>query len=158
MIRKPYDPQMRVQREYPGATRTQQNMRDEVNVNTILRKYTRTGLITHLSRQPGAYLNLPDQMDFQDAWHLVHQAHEDFDRLPSDLRKRFDNDPGKFLAFMHDPANREEAVKLGLIPAEAAPPEPMAVRVVNPEAPVEGGGPSGPAAPPAGGAGRPKGA
>lgn len=52
------------------------------------------------------------------------------------MRKRFANDPAEFLAFINDPENSQEAIKLGLA-IEAVPeptPEPQKVIVVNPDA------------------------
>ena len=38
-----------------------------------------------------------------------------FDEFPSDVRKRFRNDPVEFMKFFDDPVNRPEAIRLGLI-------------------------------------------
>ena len=38
-----------------------------------------------------------------------------FESLPSSIRRRFNNDPAELVKFLEDPANREEAEKLGLI-------------------------------------------
>ena len=53
--------------------------------------------------------------DFHAAQNLIAEATQTFDLLPASLRKRFDNDPAKLLAFLEDDSNREEAVKLGLV-------------------------------------------
>lgn len=125
VIRKPYEKRERKQTVIEGATRAQQHMKDECDVNHILKKYSQTGLITHLAARPGAYQDMPGGLDFQDAVNLVMDAQENFDALPSAVRARFNNDPGAFLAFAEDPANRDEMVTMGLL-NPPRPPDPEA--------------------------------
>ena len=48
---------------------------------------------------------------------MVVKAEEAFMTLPAVVRARFANDPAGIFTFLQDPANRDEAVKLGLIVA-----------------------------------------
>lgn len=60
--------------------------------------------------------------DFRSALEAVNRANEGFMQFPAELRARFDNDPGKFIAYTQDPKNLEELRKFGLAtPAPAAP-------------------------------------
>ena len=77
--------------------------------------------------------------DFQEALNIVNEANALFGSLSSDVRKRFDNDPAKFLEFCNDPANGDELVSLGLRERPQAPPEPVQVHVVN-QAPADAPG------------------
>jgi hypothetical protein len=60
---------------------------------------------------------------------VVRQADENFMRMDAKVRARFHNSPQEFLEFFADPANSEEAVRLGLAlpkpkespPVDAAP-------------------------------------
>ena len=45
----------------------------------------------------------------------VTEARSIFAQLPSELRKRFHNDPAELVVFMSDSANVEEAISLGLM-------------------------------------------
>ncbi|AXH73237.1 MAG: internal scaffolding protein [Microviridae sp.] len=109
---------------------TKQSFVDQCDINNILKQFKLTGQITHIkaNAQQGAYLDLPDDLDFQSSMHIVQQAEAAFSTLPSKLRTRFENDPAQFLAFMADPRNAEEAVALGLATKRAtdAPNEPQA--------------------------------
>jgi phage internal scaffolding protein len=51
----------------------------------------------------------------QEAMSLVMAAEDHFMQLPSNIRSRFNNDPGQLLNFLGEASNREEAIKLGLI-------------------------------------------
>lgn len=93
---------------------TEQAHKDQCDINQILRKYDKTGLITHVSKMEGTYGNLTG-MDFKEAMDLVINANRMFKDLPSEIRKRFNQSPQDFLAFMEDPNNREEAIELGMI-------------------------------------------
>lgn len=109
-------------------SRTQQQFKDEVNVNSIMRKYKQTGVITHLNDKQGKYGDLSQVPDYFTAMQTIKTSQEAFDQLPSDVRRRFENDPSKMLAFVHDPNNYDEGVKLGIfnpkIPDPINPPQP----------------------------------
>lgn len=72
-------------------------------------------------------------IDLQSALETVRRSQEHFDALPADVRFRFGNDPVAFMNFVQDDANKDEAIKLGLIPKPeepSPPPEPVRVQVV----------------------------
>lgn len=104
---------------------TKQSFMKECDINNIIKAYMVTGIWSHINEraQQGVYADLPDPIDFQESLDLVHQAEQSFASLPSSVRNRFENDPAKFLAFMADPANQDEAIKLGLA-TDNRPPEP----------------------------------
>lgn len=101
--------------EYP-PTLTKQSMKDECNINKIVDKYQRIGVVEHVNENQHFFADVTD-VDFQASLNLVQSAQEAFDGLPSELRKRFANDPALLLEFLGDPSNHDEAVKLGLIRA-----------------------------------------
>lgn len=112
----------------PLPSRTKQEFKDQCDINNIIKAFKITGQITHISAQAakGAYMDLPDEVDFQTSLNVIRQAEESFATLPAAIRDRFGNDPAAFLAFMSDPKNREEADRLGLLkkpePGPAGPP------------------------------------
>lgn len=97
---------------------TKQSFKDECDINQIMAKYQKTGLINHFQKNQAQYGFAP-AVDFRTALELVDKAERQFEELPSSIRKRFDNDPGQFLAFCEDPANRSEMAVLGLLTEEA---------------------------------------
>jgi len=50
------------------------------------------------------------------------KAQQSFEMLPSELRNRFNNSIPKFLAFIADPSNREEATNMGFYDKKVVPP------------------------------------
>lgn len=109
-----------------GESLTQQQFKEECDINKILERALRTGVLPVV---PGAiYGDFTDVASYQDAHDALIRANEAFMSLPARIRDRFDNDPARLLEFLSDEANREEAVKLGLV-EESQPPEEVAVPV-----------------------------
>lgn len=132
-----FGPRVRVQVEPVGETKAQQHMKDECDVNFILAKYKRTGLITHVKRHAGQYGDFLSVPDYHTAMNEVIKANDMFAELPAEIRKMFGNDPAAFLDFVHNPDNEEKMREIGLlpskqpaaetpaeVPAEPAPPAP----------------------------------
>lgn len=95
-------------------TMAQQHFKDECDINWIMDRYTKTGLLPE-NRPDFFYGDVSDGLTYQEALDFLNTAQGDFDSLPAKLRKRFDNDPGQLLDFLADPANKEEAIRLGLV-------------------------------------------
>lgn len=107
---------------------TQQQFRDESDINNIVDRFMKTGYLPDPVSMP-QYVDYEGVFDFQSAMNVVRQADENFMRMDAKVRARFHNSPQEFLEFFADPANSEEAVRLGLAvpqpkespPVEAAP-------------------------------------
>ncbi len=114
IIRKAYTPRERHQINFPDQGRTKQSFRDECDINNIMAKYQKSGLLDFVNNHQAQYGDATG-VEFQAAMELVVRGQELFDALPSSVRKRFDNNPEEFLEFVNDPASEAEAIKLGLI-------------------------------------------
>lgn len=102
----------------PEESLTQQNMAEETDINNIMAKYEKTGLISHVNRFQGDYTDYTEAPeDLHDAMNRVMAAQEMFMTLPANLRKEYENSPAKFLEFV-DNATDEELHKAGLLPNE----------------------------------------
>jgi len=107
-----------------GPSLTRQAEAASCDINTILAKYAKTGLLEHVNRFQGDYADVSPFPDFHTAQNMVLRAHDAFSSLPSGLRNHFDNDPGKFMDFVNDPKNSEEMVKMGLKSSDSLPSSP----------------------------------
>lgn len=96
-------------------SKTDQSQKRECDVNNIVRKFTKTGQISHMAKRPGVYADVSDVPDLMGAISIVQQAQEAFDALPATLRKSLNNDPQNLKGWLQDPANTKEAVKYGLL-------------------------------------------
>lgn len=96
-------------------SKTQQQFKDECDINNIMKKYSDTGVFTHLTSKSGAYGDFTEIPDYQGSLDTVLRAQDAFSSLPADVRYRFGNDPGSLISFLADDKNYEEALKLGLV-------------------------------------------
>lgn len=122
----------RVTLDCKDATRTVQDFKESCDVNYIMEKYQRDGIISQMSRDPqvGDFSNFED---YHSALNQIMDAEIQFQEIPSKIRERFNNDPEKFFNFAVDPANLDELRKMGL--AYGLEPE-LEAPVVEEPAPV----------------------
>lgn len=120
----------KLQTKITGPSKVQQNLKDRTDINLIMQKYQKTGLIDHVKDPNKAdYGDFSEVQDYQSALNQVMEAQEAFMTLSAKVRKRFDNDPAQFISFMEDPSNEKEAQDLGLITKvvePVLPPTPQA--------------------------------
>jgi len=113
-------------------TKTQQQFRDEVDINTIVERFGQSGELPPTMQFPEAQ-EFAETFDFQTSMNVIRKAEESFAELPAKARARFQNNPQQFMEFIHNEENIDEAVKLGLVtkrkppeePTKANPPEPV---------------------------------
>lgn len=94
---------------------TKQEFAQESNINNIMRRYQSLGLNPHMDPSGLPDGDFSNVTDYHSAMNALLAAQESFNQLPSQVRKKFANDPGVFLDFMSDPKNKDEAEKLGLL-------------------------------------------
>jgi len=128
------DGSRRVLQSTGTESRVEPQHRDACNINTIMRKLHSQGVIPHF-RTGGNFGNFTGYDDYHAMRTRICDAQDDFHRLPAELRKQFDNDPGKLLEFLDDPENRQAAQEMGLIGPDKPqdPKEPTEVQPSYPE-------------------------
>jgi len=131
-IRKPYDASVPASIKFPETTMAKQAFKDECDINTIMSKYQKTGLIEHVQKVQGSYGDFTSVQDYQLSLNQVIAAQEAFDQLPAKIRERFNNDPAHLMSFMNDDKNAEEAIALGLA-ERVSPPQPKAAPAASKE-------------------------
>lgn len=103
--------------------KTRQDMADDADINIIVKRYGLTGQL------PVVRPKIPLEADFRNAGEFdlgaalrfVRAADAAFMAFPADIRSRFENDATKFVAFVEDPANKDECIRLGLLPKPVPP-------------------------------------
>lgn len=124
IIRTAYGPKLRQQIFFTGSGRTKQNHKAECDINQIMARYLRTGVIDVQARHAPRYGDCTG-VEFEKGMQTIAAAQSMFNELPAKLRDRFENDPGKFLDFVHDPKNIEEAREIGLLKPKAPEATPL---------------------------------
>lgn len=101
--------------KFTQPSKTKQEFKDDCDINKIVARYLKTGYLPPRPDKP-IYMDTTTMPLFQDAMNKVTQVDELFNSLPSSLRERFNFDPVQLVTWASDPANAEEAAKLGLLP------------------------------------------
>lgn len=115
-------------------TLTKQSFAEEVDINTIVKRFNLTGQLPENIHMP-TYADYDEVFDFHSAMDAVRKAQESFDAMPAEVRTRFHNDPAELVDFCQDADNLEEARKLGLVdPARPAPTKAPAAPAAQPAA------------------------
>lgn len=118
-----YDPPPAVETICPEKTKTRQSEAAEADINVIMKRYEKTGLLPQ-SAVEAMYQDVSEVGDYRSALEVVRIGQEAFMQLPAQLRARFDNDPAAFVDFVSDPRNRPQLEEMGLV--EKAPAGPVA--------------------------------
>lgn len=114
-----YSEKQRVQIHFQGQGRTKQSFKDECDINNIMDRFLKTGILEFTQQNQPRYGDSTG-LEYQDAMLIVANAKSLFNSLPPQLRDRFENDPALFLDFVNDDKNRAEALEMGLLKPEAA--------------------------------------
>lgn len=102
----------------------QQHQKDEADINTIIKRFGISGQLPENLRVP-QYGDFTGVTDYHTAQNLVIAADEAFMRMPADIRARFNNNAGAFVAFVSDENNLEEMEKLGIVTKKTVEPAPV---------------------------------
>lgn len=108
-----YQPKERHRISFGTKSRTKQAHAKEADINYIMRKYLKTGLLEHSRKHEPDY-GFATSEDFHTSMNIITKANSMFEELPSQIRSKFENKPDQFLDFVHDENNLEEMIKMGL--------------------------------------------
>lgn len=123
-----------------GPSLTKQSFKDEANINKIIARYTKTGVLDYVQKNPGVYADLSKITNYKESLEKIIHAKATFDSLPANIRNRFRNDPAQLIDFMSDPKNTDEAESLGLITPRKKLAEPATpAKTKKPETEVPSG-------------------
>lgn len=98
--------------------RTKQSFKDTTDINKILKRAQKTGVIDHLSKHGATYGDFSD-FDYVGNLNMIAKGREIFDELPSEVRKEFNSSPADFFAFVNHPDNVGRVAEL--LPQLAVP-------------------------------------
>ena len=109
-----------------------------LDINYIVDKFTRTGVLDHNQQYGGQYGNFIAGDIYEIAQDAIAQANGIYESLPGAIRQQFPHGTAQFLDFINDPENAEEIEALGLTTDHLDLPEPISDPTpTDPTAPVE---------------------
>lgn len=110
-------------------TLVQQQFGEEVDINTIIKRFGLTGPPVY---HEGVYGDFTGITDFASAAQAVRRAEENFMRLPAAARDRFGNDPGRFFEYANSVTEEQLIEYCGLRLAAEPVKAPVVEAVVTP--------------------------
>lgn len=116
-IREPRPPQDRPYGETfdPEKDCTKQSFAEECNINNILDRFIRTGVIDHVSKFGAVYGDFGTGAEFQEHMMQIANAQNMFNELPARARQYFNEDPAQFLDYVNgDEVTVEKLHELGI--------------------------------------------
>jgi len=111
--RSTHNHQYPVRIKFPKKGMTKQMHKEECDINHIMLKFQKSGVIDHVNKHQQDY-GFCTSTDLHESLNLINTANDMFDELPSQARKKFHNNPGEFLDYVQDPENKEKLFDLGL--------------------------------------------
>lgn len=102
-------------------TLTKQSAKDECDINKIIARFDKTGMVTHINEREARFGDVSEFTNYAEALRTVQNASDMFMSLSAEVRKKFNNNPEELITFLLDTKNDKEAIELGLInPKEEA--------------------------------------
>lgn len=119
--------------EFPS--RTKQSHKLECDINHIIKKHDKLGILTHVNKAIAMYGDFTEKNEYADAQNLITTADKNFLALPSEVRRKFDHKADEFLEFATNPDNLDEMVSMGLAikPKKVKKPLPTEVTIISSE-------------------------
>ena len=112
-FRSAYDKPVRVAIDCQDPSLTQQSDKDKADIKKIIAKYDKTGLILHVNKMEARFEDVSEVKDLKVTSDIIRNAESDFNMLPSDVRKEFDNDMYKFYEALE--SGDQRLVDFGLV-------------------------------------------
>lgn len=120
-----------------GVSCTLQEFKNECDINHILYMYKVKGVAPPISPVAPTYEDVTGcASDYMTAMQIVMEADEQFNALPSQVRKEVGNTPLGMLQWLQDPKNQQRGVELGLF-EKVDVPAPVVANPVAPPVTVE---------------------
>lgn len=99
-----------------GKSKVKVAFANDSDINVIMKRALKSGVFPDGRIDEPMFGDFTELGDFHNLQNRLLDAYERFALLGADVRDRFNNNAGNLLDFLSNPANRDEAVKLGLLP------------------------------------------
>jgi len=108
-----YGAKLKVQSINNDPSMTKQSLKDDADVNKIIKRYNKTGVLPNMNKLEAVYGEITSQ-DLQDAINKVDASYEAFAEVPAPIRALFNNNAGDFIDYATNPQNIKQMTNWGL--------------------------------------------
>ena len=98
-----------------GASMTDQSDANYLNINNIMKNYSKTGILPQFQDKVAQYIDATQIPSYMDAHAQLQEAKHLFSQLPSSVRRLMDNNPQNMEAVLKDENNKELLIKTGVL-------------------------------------------
>ena len=107
-------------------SRTKSSFKDEVNINSIIARHHRGQPLPVGAAGRPMFGDFSDSLSYRESMDKLVKTQEQFDSLPSNIRNKFNNDPGALIDYvlnldLKDEEAVNEALKLGILDRSTLP-------------------------------------
>lgn len=101
-------------------SKTSQDKKDSTDMKRIIDRAKKgkipLDLLLSQNKRKGVFADFTNAPDYVEAKNRVIRVEQAFMTLDPKIRKEFDNDPAKYVAFVLDPKNEAKAIEMGILP------------------------------------------
>ena len=90
-----------------GDSLTVQEQKEATDINNIVARFAKTGLIEHVNENEPQYGEFANY-DYAEAMRTTARIQSSFNELPAEVRKQFDNNPSEWIEHLANPANIDD--------------------------------------------------
>jgi len=127
----------------PELGAAKQEFKDDADINRIIAKYRRTGVLDQASQAP-VFGEDVGFKTYADAFETLERAREQFLRLPPEIRLELGNDPGRYKELSSEDSVRRLLDRIGAKQKRRIAEAQDLVRRATPPSPAPGPGPTAP--------------
>lgn len=99
-----------------GPSLAIQSAQNECDINFIVKRFTKTGQLTHIREGLMEFRDMSGIPDLHEAMTIVADANSLFQELPAEIRAACGHDASNFIAYVDDEENHDQCVEWGLLP------------------------------------------
>lgn len=102
----------RVQLDFEDTiSKTEQHHLESCNMQFIMSRAQKTGMIDHIRNDQPRYVDLVDKVDYLESMKVIAEANSVFESLPAKIRERFENRAENFLEYIQEEENVQKLAK-----------------------------------------------
>ncbi len=102
---------------FKGPGRTRQDQKDSCDLNLMMRKYLKQGVLPRLNTKTPVYDDFSTALSYHESLDRIKRADILFAALPAQLRASCENDPAQLIAYVEGGEHIDELVDLGVMEA-----------------------------------------
>lgn len=98
-----------------GPGRTRQDQKDSCDINIIMKRYTKQGVLPRLNAKTPVYDDFTTTLSYHESLEHIRRADDLFMELPAEIRAMCENDPALLIPFVEGGEHIDELIEYGVM-------------------------------------------